>query len=69
MARAYYLLIAAAAGAAVLALEVLAARTMAPALGSGPVSWSALLAVALGTLAVGNLAGGLLSATGWTPAA
>jgi len=61
MARAYYLLIAAAAGAAVLALEVLAARTMAPALGSGPVSWSALLAVALGTLAVGNLAGGLLS--------
>ena len=61
MAKAYYLAVAAAAGAAVLALEVLAARTMAPALGSGPVNLSALLAVALGMLAVGNLAGGLLA--------
>lgn len=61
MIRGYYLLIAAVAGAAVLALEVLAARAMAPALGSGSVSWSALLAVALGMLAVGNLVGGLLS--------
>ena len=61
MAKTYYLLIAAAAGMVVLALEVVAARTIAPALGSGPVSWSALLAVALGTLAAGNLAGGVLS--------
>lgn len=61
MAKAYYLLISATAGAAVLALEVLAARTMAPVLGSGSVTWSALLAVALGMLAIGNLAGGLLA--------
>jgi spermidine synthase len=55
------LITAAAAGAAVLALEVLAARTLAPSLGSGPAAWSALLAVALGTLALGNLAGGMLA--------
>jgi len=61
MARTYYLSISAAAGAAVLALEVLAARTIAPTLGSGSVTWSALLAVALAVLALGNLAGGLLS--------
>jgi spermidine synthase len=42
-------------------MEVLAARAMAPAVGSGPVAWSALLATALGTLAVGNLLGGRLS--------
>lgn len=60
MAKAYYLLISAVAGAAVLGLEVLAARTMAPAVGTGSVTWSALLAVALGMLAVGNLIGGLL---------
>ena len=61
MARVYWLLISAASGAAVLALEVLAARAMTPSLGSGPVAWSALLAVALGMLAAGNLLGGLLS--------
>lgn len=44
-----------------LGLEVLAARTMAPAIGSGSVAWSCLLAVALGTLAAGNLLGGLLA--------
>ena len=67
MARAYYLFVSVVAGAAVLALEVLAARVMAPALGSGPVTWSALLAVALGMLAIGNLAGGFLSkrVTAW----
>jgi MFS family permease len=61
MAKTYYLLVTFVAGAAVLALEVLAARAMAPALGSGPVSWSALLATALGTLAIGSLFGGRLS--------
>jgi SAM-dependent methyltransferase len=61
MARLYLLLIAAVTGAAVLALEVLAARVMAPALGSGAVTWAVLLAVALGVLAVGNVMGGLLS--------
>lgn len=61
MLRAYYVLVATAAGAAALALEVLAARAMAPALGSGPVAWSAVLAVALGMLAAGNLLGGWLS--------
>ena len=59
--RAYYILIAAITGAVVLALEVLTARTMAPALGSGAITWSALLAVALGMLAIGNLTGGFLS--------
>ena len=44
-----------------LAVEVIAARTMAPALGNGTVTWAAVLAVALGILAMGNLAGGLLS--------
>lgn len=44
-----------------LAVEVIAARTIAPALGSGTVTWAAVLAVALGVLALGNLAGGLLS--------
>ena len=34
---------------------------MAPAIGSGPVAWSALLAVALGALALGNLVGGELA--------
>jgi predicted membrane-bound spermidine synthase len=34
---------------------------LAPALGSGPVAWSALLAVALGALAAGNLLGGWLA--------
>ena len=58
MGRKYALLVSAVAGAVVLALEVLAARTMAPVVGSGPVSWSALLATALGMLAVGNLLGG-----------
>lgn len=61
MAKAYYLLVSVVAGAAVLALEVLAVRAMAPALGSGSAIWAALLAVALGMLAVGNLLGGLLS--------
>ena len=61
MARTYYLLISGGVGATALAIEVIAARTMAPALGSGPVTWSTLLAVALGMLAVGNLSGGLLS--------
>ena len=42
----------------VLAMEVLAARAMQPAIGSGPVGWAALLATALGTLAIGNLVGG-----------
>ncbi len=60
--RRWYLLAASAvAGGSVLALEVLAARTMAPAIGSGSVAWSALLAVALGSLACGNLLGGLLA--------
>lgn len=57
---AYYLFLSAAVGAAVLGLEVLAARTMAPVLGSGPVVWASVLAVALGTLAAGNLIGGFL---------
>ena len=61
MAKAYYLLASVLGGATVLAMEVLAARMMAPALGTGPVAWSALLAVALGMLAVGNLVGGMLS--------
>ncbi len=41
MTKLYYLAATAVAGAAVLALEVLAARLLAPALGSGPVSWAA----------------------------
>ena len=61
MAKAYYFLVTVVAGAAVLALEVWAARAMAPALGSGPVSWAALLATALGMLAPGSLLGGRLS--------
>jgi spermidine synthase len=61
MTKTYYLVVTAVAGAAVLALEVLAARLLAPALGSGPVSWAALLATALGMLAVGSLLGGRLS--------
>lgn len=56
-----YLVAACAAGAAVLGLEVLAARTMAPSIGTGSVAWSALLAVALGSLAAGNFVGGLLA--------
>ena len=59
--RLYCLLIAAGAGAVVLGLEVLAARTMAPALGSGSAAWSALLSAALASLAVGNLLGGWLA--------
>jgi spermidine synthase len=58
MAEAYFLSISAIAGATALALEFLAARAMAPVFGSGPVSWAAMLAVALGMLAVGNLLGG-----------
>jgi len=58
---AYLLLASAIAGAAVMALEVLAGRTMAPVIGSGSAAWSALLAVALGSLAAGNLLGGLLA--------
>jgi len=58
---AYLLLASAIAGAAVMALEVLAGRTMAPAIGTGSAAWSALLAVALGSLAAGNLLGGLLA--------
>jgi len=61
MTRAYYLLIGFVSGAAVLALEILAARAIAPAIGAGSVTWSALLAVALGMLSAGNLLGGLLS--------
>ena len=61
MAKAYYLLVSAIAGAAVLALEVLAVRATAPALGSGSAVWAAMLATALGALAIGNLLGGLLS--------
>ncbi|MGO9111135.1 MAG: fused MFS/spermidine synthase [Thermoguttaceae bacterium] len=61
MVRTCLLVVAAVGGAAVLAIEVLAARTMAPALGSGSIPWSVLLAVALGTLAAGNLAGGLMA--------
>jgi len=34
---------------------------MAPAIGTGPVAWAAILAVALGTLAVGNLIGGAVA--------
>lgn len=59
--RAYCLVLAGACACAVMALEVLAARTMAPHLGTGAVAWSALLAVALGALAVGNFAGGMLA--------
>lgn len=55
---AYYLATAGMIGAVVLGLEVLAARTMAPSIGTGPIAWASLLAVALGTLAVGNLIGG-----------
>ena len=61
MTRTYYLLVSAAVGAAVLAVEVAAVRAMAPALGSGPVAWSSLLSVALAAMAVGNLSGGVLS--------
>ena len=50
-----------------LAFEVLAARTMAPVVGSGPVSWSALLATTLGMLAIGNLLGGYWSDRGSAP--
>lgn len=57
----YLLLAAAIAGAAVMALEVLAGRTMAPVIGTGSAAWSALLVVALGSLATGNLLGGLLA--------
>ena len=39
---------------------------MAPAIGSGPTAWSALLAVALGSLAAGNLLGGVV-ADRWRP--
>ena len=67
MAKTYSLLVSGVAGAVVLALEVLAARTMAPVVGSGPVSWSALLATALGMLAVGNLLGGHWSDRGSAP--
>jgi hypothetical protein len=35
------------AGAGIMALEVLAGRIMAPAIGSGSIAWSALLAAAL----------------------
>ena len=66
LARVYFLSAGAVGGAAVLALEVLAARTMAPAVGSGPTAWSALLAVALGSLAAGNLLGGAV-ADRWRP--
>jgi hypothetical protein len=55
------LLVAAIAGALTLGLEVLVARTLAPALGSGSVVWSALLSTALGGLAVGNFLGGWLA--------
>lgn len=55
------LLAAACAGAAVMALEVLAGRVMAPAVGTGSAAWASLLAVALGALAVGNLVGGVLA--------
>jgi spermidine synthase len=61
MFKAYYLLVSVIAGAAVLALEVLAIRATAPAVGSGSATWAAMLATALGTLAIGNLLGGLLS--------
>ncbi len=61
MAKTYYVLVAIVAGAAILALEVWAARAIAPALGSGPVSWAALLATALAALAAGSLLGGRLS--------
>jgi predicted membrane-bound spermidine synthase len=57
---AYLLLLAAFAGAGVMALEVLAGRIMAPAIGTGSMAWSALLAVALGSLAAGNLISGFL---------
>ena len=69
MAQRSYLWAAAVAGAAVLALEVLAARLMAPVLGSGSVSWAALLAVALGGLAVGSLFGGRLTSRASPPVA
>ena len=61
MAKAYYLVVSVIAGAAVLALEVLAVRATAPALGSGSATWAALLATALATLAAGNLLGGFWS--------
>ncbi len=61
MAKTYYLFVSVTAGAAVLALEVLAVRAMAPVHGSGSATWAALLATALGMLATGNLLGGFLS--------
>ena len=67
--RPYYVLVAAVAGAVVLGLEVLAARTLAPAVGSGSVVWSVLLSVALGALAAGNLLGGWLADRGRAAAA
>lgn len=57
----YYLVLAVVVGGVVLGLEVLAARTMAPSIGTGPIAWAALLAVALGTLAAGNLIGGVIA--------
>ncbi len=58
--RGYLLAISAIASAAVLSLELLATRIMAPVVGSGPLAWSMLLAVAFGALALGNLLGGWL---------
>jgi SAM-dependent methyltransferase len=60
--RGYALGACAVASAVVLALEILAARVLAPMLGSGTAVWAALLAAALGSLAAGNLLGGMLAA-------
>ncbi len=66
--RGYALGVCAVSSAVVLALEILAARVLAPVLGSGTTVWAALLAAALGSLAVGNLLGGMLVLR-WTPQA
>ena len=60
--RVYALGACAVASAVVLALEILAARVLAPMLGSGTAVWAALLAAALGSLAAGNFLGGMLAA-------
>lgn len=59
--RAALVLAGAVAGAAALGLEVLAARAMAASVGSGSACWAVLLAVALGSLAAGNLLGGWMA--------
>ena len=45
-------------GAAVMVVEICGTRALAPAFGAGLFVWAALLAVTLGSLAVGYYAGG-----------